>query len=50
VKRLDDSPDREPLWLADDESTVIGADGLFRGTYNAETGKLTLFIIDAGES
>lgn len=44
LKKLMDAPDREALWVKED-GDVVGSDGLFRGTYNMDTGKLKLFII-----
>lgn len=44
LRKLADAPDRESLWIKEDGS-VIGVDGLFRGNYNEETGKLQLFVV-----
>ena len=45
LRKLADSPDREALWVKDN-GEVVGADGISKGYYNEETGKLQLFVIN----
>ena len=44
LRKLADAADRESLWVTED-GTVINCDGVVRGTYDGEKGRLRLFLV-----